>query len=221
MAYEPKSGTVETSIALRLEDIPEATRARFWAKTCANDNGCVEWTGAVNSRGYGSVGWGPRGQNKSYLAHRVSFVLAGGILEPSLTIDHICRNRLCVNAAHLEQVTGKENIQRAARLITHCKHGHPLSGENLRLSSRGKRVCRTCAADRSAEWSAASRESRRARGLMKSGRVARQFTDEELAEMHKFVSLGVSKARIASDFKISFKRLTKLLSANDNAEAKP
>jgi hypothetical protein len=71
-------------------------------------------------------------------------VLAGGQLNPSLTLDHLCRNKLCMNPAHLEQVTAAENIKRAARLILHCRQGHPLSGDNMRVDTRGKRICKTC-----------------------------------------------------------------------------
>lgn len=76
--------------------------------------------------------------------------------ENGLTIDHLCRNPLCVNPDHLEPVTNSENVRRAAaagayegngahhRAKTHCPKGHPYSGENLYRTPSGKRKCREC-----------------------------------------------------------------------------
>ena len=67
-----------------------------------------------------------------------------------LQLDHCCRNRVCCNPAHLELVTGRENLRRgetyaaANAAKTHCPRGHPLSGENLYRSTNGHWVCRTC-----------------------------------------------------------------------------
>jgi hypothetical protein len=100
---------------LKREDISEATERRFWEKVRRHKNGCLIWGGAVNSRGYGCLGWGRRGAMKMYLAHRVSFVLAGGVLDPELEIDHTCGTKRCVNDAHLEQVDRTTNIRRMLR----------------------------------------------------------------------------------------------------------
>lgn len=110
-------------------------------------SGCVVWRGAVQSRGYGclSVGAG-----KIALAHRVAYFLAHGEIDAALTIDHLCRNRRCVNPAHMEQVTAAENIRRGESLParnarkTHCHRGHELSGENLIAHANGRRNCREC-----------------------------------------------------------------------------
>jgi hypothetical protein len=73
------------------------------------------------------------------------------VIPPDFDIDHLCRNRRCVNPEHLEAVTHRENMVRgdtfAARNAakTHCSKGHPLSGENLVNQKRGDRVCRICA----------------------------------------------------------------------------
>lgn len=93
---------------------------------------------------------------KVYRGHRYYYTLFKGPILDGLTIDHLCRNRRCVNPAHLEPVTQRENTLRSplARASinaakTHCSRGgHPLSGENLYAAAAGRRVCVTCARDR-------------------------------------------------------------------------
>lgn len=126
---------------------------RFWARVDRRGpDACWLWMGYRNEWGYGMWIWG--GGSASTTAHRVAYMLESGPIPDGLTLDHLCRNRLCVNPAHLEPVTRGENNRRGygwsgvnARL-THCRHGHPLSGENLQIAKRGNgqtfRVCRTC-----------------------------------------------------------------------------
>lgn len=70
---------------------------------------CWQWTGAKNNRGYGSV---TNGRGKSMLAHRRSYMETKGEIPAGLQLDHRCENKLCVNPAHLDAVTGKENMRR-------------------------------------------------------------------------------------------------------------
>lgn len=116
---------------------------------------CILWSGAVQSRGYGSV---TDGNGSSMLAHRRAWEAVNGPIPGDLTIDHLCRNKLCQNVGHMELVTRPENSRRAHAARTHCKHGHPLSGANLRLYTRSNgrthRVCRACAY----RWNVESRE---------------------------------------------------------------
>jgi hypothetical protein len=71
---------------------------------------CELWTGARSSSGYGVK---RLRDGRNYQAHRVSFVLAHGPIPDGLVIDHLCRNKLCVNPRHLEAVSSRENTVRA------------------------------------------------------------------------------------------------------------
>ncbi len=118
---------------------------RFWSKVDAEGD-CWEWTSTLVS-GYGSffVGRGRR-----VLAHRHCYELLVGEIPKSLQIDHLCRNRRCINPDHLEPVPQQVNIARGLwgswqRTKTHCPNGHPYSGDNLyEPPNKRNRVCRTC-----------------------------------------------------------------------------
>jgi hypothetical protein len=118
---------------------------RFWSRVDASGD-CWTWTAGVNGRGYGQVSI----DGVVKLAHRASYELLVGEIPKGLVIDHLCRNKLCVNPDHLEPVTQALNLQRGAGKPppvpprqTHCKRNHPLSGENLYMH-QGRRHCRTC-----------------------------------------------------------------------------
>lgn len=117
---------------------------------------CWLWQGARDKQtGYGRVC--VPGQKRSGYAHRVVYEILVGPIEDGLHIDHLCRQRACCNPDHLEPVTCRVNVQRGARATrTHCKQGHPFSGDNLRTwtDSRGyeRRVCRECSAKTAYEW---------------------------------------------------------------------
>lgn len=122
---------------------------RFWAKVeKEGHDGCWVWTGALSaarSNAYGCF----RIDGASVRAHRWAYEHFVGPIPDGLTIDHLCRNTRCVNPAHLEAVTQRENNLRGigppavnARK-THCVRGHPLSGDNVRIWG-GARWCREC-----------------------------------------------------------------------------
>ena len=117
---------------------------RFWAKVEKTET-CWLWT-AYTQNGYGRFWVG----NKMRKAHRVAYEMSVGMIPEGLTLDHLCRVRNCVNPAHLEPVTAKENTLRGDAVgainsaKTHCKQGHPFEGENLYIGPDGKRKCRSC-----------------------------------------------------------------------------
>jgi hypothetical protein len=106
---------------------------------------CIIWQGAVQSRGYGSV---TNRKGGTMLAHRAVWEATYGAIPDGMTIDHLCRTKLCVNVAHMEVVTAAENTRRMLALKTECVKGHPLRGQNLRMVNRADgrtyRVCREC-----------------------------------------------------------------------------
>ena len=72
--------------------------------------GCWEFTGCLNSKGYGCTAAGRKG--KTVLTHRLAVIVRDGSIPQGMTVDHLCRNRRCCNPAHLEVVTNAENIRR-------------------------------------------------------------------------------------------------------------
>jgi len=81
---------------------------RLMSHVRIDPSGCWVWVAALNHKGYGLMSW----QGRTRPAHRVSYELLRGPLVEGLEIDHLCRNRACVNPDHLEQVTSQVNTLR-------------------------------------------------------------------------------------------------------------
>lgn len=133
--------------------------------------GCWEWT-AAKVKGYGIFWQGGKRCNggRNYQAHRWLWETLNGPVPMERELDHLCRNRGCVNPEHLEPVTRSVNNLRGlspARTRqffldkTHCPKGHPYSGDNLfvgtRSNGRNYRQCRICMR----AWGARTREKSR------------------------------------------------------------
>lgn len=125
---------------------------RFWSKTRIEDAGyktaCLMWTAYVHPSGYGRLHW----QGTLRYAHRVAYEVLVGPIPEGLVLDHLCRNRACVNVTHLEVVTNRVNILRGETLMaanvakTHCPQGHEYTPENT-VQRDGGRHCAICVQD--------------------------------------------------------------------------
>lgn len=123
---------------------------RFWSKVNKTDS-CWLWM-ASGSNGYGRFYF----NKKSYMSHRVSLYLIGIEIPKEMHVDHICRNRACVNPNHLRIVTPKVNVTENSLSLaainkykTHCKWGHEFNDKNTHITPIGnRRQCRRCNTNR-------------------------------------------------------------------------
>ncbi len=135
---------------------------RFYDKVHMEPNsGCWLWAAHLNGNGYGTFA-GYSGRTE--LAHRVSYQMHIDEIPDGLQLDHLCRVKCCVNPAHLEPVTNRENAIRGdggkkQKAKTHCPRGHEYIRENTYVSKKNKRHCRMCTNER-------DRKKRRRGGLL-------------------------------------------------------
>jgi len=86
---------------------PPGFEQRFWAKVDRRAEGeCWEWHGWRNAKGYGM--FRPDWKGNARRVHRLAYELLVGSIPPGLALDHLCRNRACVNPSHLEPVTDED-----------------------------------------------------------------------------------------------------------------
>lgn len=122
---------------------------RFWGKVNKTDD-CWVWTASTDSKGYGRF---TVAHDVKVAAHRWAYESLVGPIGDGLELDHLCRNRACVNPFHLDPVPHLENVRRGdawtvSGLKTHCPSGHEYTGGNLYVRpSDGARVCRACTRD--------------------------------------------------------------------------
>lgn len=124
--------------------------ARVVLRTLTNvqpgPNGCIETRYSTGSHGYGQIGWQEGGQRFATLTHRVAWMAQNGPIPDGLTVDHLCRNRKCLNVAHLRLLTNSQNASdNGFATRTHCPRGHEYAGPNLYRTPSGDRRCRECA----------------------------------------------------------------------------
>lgn len=149
-----------------MSKVPEDVVTRLMRKVQKTET-CWIWVGAINrATGYGHT----KVAGKWAYVHRVMYQLLVGEIPAGFYIDHLCRNTACCNPAHLEAVTPRENVRRGKLgvlrpprpLSAVCPAGHLMEGDNLRISSSGRRVCRKCSLESSRRYKQANPEKVRA-----------------------------------------------------------
>ena len=127
---------------------------RFWAKVNKTSK-CWLWIGRLDRLGYARF----KIDGVATSIHRFAYQLLIGPIPVGLTLDHLCRVRHCVNPAHLEPVTQRDNTLRGETLNatnikkTHCSRNHPYDLINTYWRHNdGGRDCRKCMIIRQREY---------------------------------------------------------------------
>lgn len=151
-----KNGTVAEHEFVRPPAADEAER--FFSKVDAAGP-CWEWTGGVNENGYGRFARAPGHLDRLVYAHRWVWENLVGPIPGGLTLDHLCRNTICVNPDHLEPVSQAVN---SSRLGSHvwCASGRHRLSESGYTRPNGSRFCGECSRERNREWIKANRPSK-------------------------------------------------------------
>lgn len=114
---------------------------------------CWGWSGGFNKYGYAQISL-----NGTVAVHRFMYETFKNPIPEGMQLDHLCRNRGCVNPGHLEIVTLKENVLRGKGITatnaqkTHCSRGHEFTQANTIHRPNGARTCRTCNVMHTRNW---------------------------------------------------------------------
>jgi hypothetical protein len=128
-------------------NVPERVAARAYANADQQPDGCWVSRYSVSTHGYAQIGWSvPKEQrrgkaiNEMVLAHRASWTHINGQVPLGMTLDHLCKNRRCVNPDHLRVLPNLENARRNQGddfPIGGCRRGHG-NDALIRIARRNK-----------------------------------------------------------------------------------
>lgn len=108
--------------------VPPEVAERAYTRADRGDDGCWISRYSVGSHGYAQVGWQTSASRHMVLAHRAAWTHVNGQVPIGLTLDHTCRERRCVNPAHLRLMSNFENARRNTGTdfpMGQCVNGHP------------------------------------------------------------------------------------------------
>jgi hypothetical protein len=103
---------------------------RFWA-TVEKGDGCWEWQGMRNEKGYGRIDKRNGGKRRTVFAHRAAYQLTTGPVPEGSIVMHTCDNPLCCNPSHLRTGTYADNIRDMVAKDRHAKK-HIISPDKKR-----------------------------------------------------------------------------------------
>jgi hypothetical protein len=107
---------------------------RLEQKSKAVNNGCIEWTGSLNNRGYGVIWF----DKKLRLAHRAAWFKHYGTWPATgMVLDHICNNKACINVAHLRELTNWQNVRRGRAIGDEATEARRENYRRTHLKYRG------------------------------------------------------------------------------------
>jgi len=165
-----------------LKNYPQAKilklRHRMDSNYTVSPTGCWVWNLSLNVGGYGKVKFA----GHTLTAHRLYYQLYRGVISSELVVDHLCRNRACINPDHLEPVTQWVNNARGVGVSaenlkkTHCKNGHEFTKENT-IVGKNRRSCRACAKAATSRRDKQRTLEYHARGLNSKGRPLQRNID--------------------------------------------